>query len=312
VENVTRRAYRGDDVAALTEFFVEMTVAAGGDPGLTQDSVSSWFSSGLVGDPAADTRLVLADGKLVAAALVATPAEGGCLVEVFGGVLPAWRGRGLGRELLGWQIERARELHAATAPDAPWELDTDAYSPEKAAFRLYERFGLKAVRHWHEMCLTLDARAAVPLPDGLRVVPFTEDLAAPLYGAYCEAMADHFGFEQRDFESWAELAIRIGDFRPDLTRIALDGDQVAAYVMVADEPDSRVRLDGVGTRRPWRGRGLATALVSHVLAAAAANGKTRATLAVDSRSPTGAVGIYERAGFEVVSGWVSYRRRLDS
>jgi mycothiol synthase len=45
--------------------------------------------------------------------------------------------------------------------------------------------------------------------------------------------------------------------------------------------------------------------------ASAADGQQRATLGVDSDSPTGAVSIYSRAGFEVVSGWTSHRKPLD-
>jgi mycothiol synthase len=66
----------------------------------------------------------------------------------------------------------------------------------------------------------------------------------------------------------------------------------------------------VGTRRPWRRRGLAGALVADTMAAAAVAGKTTATLGVDADSPTGAVGVYERVGFSVRSRFVSYHRPL--
>ena len=79
--------------------------------------------------------------------------------------------------------------------------------------------------------------------------------------------------------------------------------------MVTDEPDNRVRIEGVGARRPWRRRGLATSLLSVVVNAAAEAGKSRATLAVDSQSPTGAVSA-KGSDFAVGSSWVSYRKSL--
>jgi mycothiol synthase len=66
----------------------------------------------------------------------------------------------------------------------------------------------------------------------------------------------------------------------------------------------------VGTRPAWRGRGLASALLVDVLAAGGAAGKVSARLNVDASNPTGAVAIYQRAGFDVVSEFVSYARML--
>jgi len=65
----------------------EMAVAAGADPGLTEDAVRSWFTSGLVRDPAADTRLVVSSDTVVASAMRA-PGGDGDRVDSFGGVLP--------------------------------------------------------------------------------------------------------------------------------------------------------------------------------------------------------------------------------
>jgi len=55
----------------------------------------------------------------------------------------------------------------------------------------------------------------------------------------------------------------------------------------------------VGTLRPWRRRGLAGLLLATALAAAGSEGYGRASLTVDSSNPTGALGLYERAGFVV-------------
>lgn len=46
-----------------------------------------------------------------------------------------------------------------------------------------------------------------------------------------------------------------------------------------------------------RGRGLATSLLAGVLSRSREQGFDRATLNVDTANPTGARGIYERAGF---------------
>jgi mycothiol synthase len=305
------RSYAEEDAPALTAFMREMAVAAGADPGLTEDEVRSWFTSGQVRDPAADTRLVAHGGTIAAAALLAPPVGDGDRVDCFGGVLPGWRGREFGRELLGWSFRRARQLRDTISPGAKWSLDADAYATEATAFALFERFGMQPVRYWYEMAADLSVPITPrPRPD-LPVVPFSADYTAALYAAHNEAMADHFDFELVSLADWSQHDLYLPGFRPDLTRLALDGDQVAGYVLAGEETPGRIRMNAIGTRRAWRRQGLAGSLLAEVMIASAANGQQRATLGVDSDSPTGAVSIYRQADFEVVSSWTSYRRPLD-
>jgi mycothiol synthase len=310
VADLTTRPYADADSRALTSFMRAMAVAAGADPGLTEESVKSWFTTGLVRDPAADTRLVVHDAVIVAASLLAPPQGDGDRVDCFGGVLPDWRGRGLGLELLSWAVVRARQMRDVLAPGAAWTFDADAYATEAAAFHLFERLGMQPIRYWYEMHADLSVPVSqVPRPD-LPVVPFSAEYTAALYEAWNEAMADHFDFETLSLADWTEQELHQPGFRPDLTRLALDGDAVAAYVQIGEETPGRVRINAVGTRRAWRKQGLAGSLLAEAMLAAAADGQQVASLGVDSASPTGAVSIYQRAGFEVVDSWISYRMPL--
>lgn len=63
----------------------EIAVAAGADPGLTEESVRSWFTTGLVRDPAADTRLVTDAAVIVAAVMLAPPQGDGDRVDCWAG-----------------------------------------------------------------------------------------------------------------------------------------------------------------------------------------------------------------------------------
>jgi ribosomal protein S18 acetylase RimI-like enzyme len=56
----------------------------------------------------------------------------------------------------------------------------------------------------------------------------------------------------------------------------------------------------VGTRRAGRNRGIASALLLRALTGARAAGFVSASLGVDADSPTGALGLYQRAGFTVM------------
>lgn len=71
------------------------------------------------------------------------------------------------------------------------------------------------------------------------------------------------------------------------------------------------RRDGwtnlMGTLEPYRGRGIASVLMTHALTAFAAEGLTHAALNVDADSPTGAGRLYRRLGFEPIMRWVTYQ-----
>ena len=62
---------------------------------------------------------------------------------------------------------------------------------------------------------------------------------------------------------------------------------------------------------PWRRRGLGSALVARSLIVFRERGMTSAGLGVDADNPTGALGLYERAGFEVDFRSTAYRKPME-
>jgi mycothiol synthase len=100
--------------------------------------------------------------------------------------------------------------------------------------------------------------------------------------------------------------------------IAFDGDQVAAGVINAIYPEenetlgtNRGWLDSVFTRRPWRRRGLARALIARSLVKLRERGMTSAVLGVDADNPTGAYGLYESLGFAVTYRSTAWRKLVE-
>jgi ribosomal protein S18 acetylase RimI-like enzyme len=307
VDELTFRAFQETDTSAVTDLFNIMEAAAGGHPGMTEDDTLAQCST-TVRDREADTRVaVTPDGAVVAIVAVPTPPPGGFRVDLTGGVHPDWRGRGLGRQLLQWQLDRAAAIHGEVAPEAHWEAHADAILEDESALRLYQRFGMTPQRYWFEMVAPTTPAPQAALPEGLTVRPYSPDLEKDLYAAHMEAFDDHWRYQRREFHTWVAMTVRSDGFLADLTRVAFDGDEIAGYVLAyGDAVPGWCYLGQVGTRRPWRRRGLAGALLADVLGAAGRAGLTKALLSVDASSPTGAVGVYERVGFEVEHRAVTY------
>jgi mycothiol synthase len=311
MRELTSRAYTDADAVATTALFNAIETHAGGHPGFAVEEIRPMLATA-VRDPDRDSRLLFDAGDaLVAAALVPTPPEGGFRVDLMGGVLPGWRDRGIGRELLDWQLHRAREVHREAAPDHDWAIHLGANAEDSDALRLYRRFGLAPARYWFDMEAPTDAAPAVPAPDGLRLQEYRPGRDRDLHAAHIEAFADHWGSQARTYPDWISLTARNEIFLPDLSRIAFDGEEIAGYVLTYRDPDpDRGYIGQVGVRRPWRRRGLAAAMLSQVLRACAGAGRSTATLAVDAANPTGAVAVYERVGFTVTARGVTYATDL--
>jgi mycothiol synthase len=97
--------------------------------------------------------------------------------------------------------------------------------------------------------------------------------------------------------------------------VAWDRDEVAGSVMtfvwqVENETLglSRGWLEHISVRRPWRRRGLASALIAEALLALRAAGLREAALGVDAENTSGALRVYEALGFRRVRTDVSYRK----
>ena len=116
---------------------------------------------------------------------------------------------------------------------------------------------------------------------------------------------------------WAQFVG--GDlFRADLSRIAVDADGgILGFALCSANPEdwevqgfTSCYVGVLGVVREARGRGIAPALLEGVLRATAEAGLERVVLDVDTESPTGALGLYERSGFVATSRSMTVARDL--
>lgn len=303
MRDVLQRGYRSADAPALAELMNLMERHAGGHPGYVADDLDRLIAT-VVDDLESDSTMVFtAGGQLIAAGFTTTPPASGSWVYLTGGVHPSWRGRGLGRELLGRHHARAVAIRRERAPDAEWTAVAKVPTGDREALRLFRRFGLSPVRYWFEMVAAIGevpATPAMPIPDGLHTTAYvpSPELERALHDAHMEAFAGNWGFQRRELDDWLNVTVRAPHFRPELSLLAFDGTELAGYVLTYDHADpDRCYLGQVGIRPSWRRRGLAGALLAGALDTAGVAGRKQVTLSVDADSPTGAVGVYERVGF---------------
>jgi GNAT superfamily N-acetyltransferase len=259
-------------------------------------------------DAARDVTIAEVDGHVVANASREWVETTDGLLEyrLDGAVDPEFRGRGIGAALLADSERHQRDLAATNPSPLPRVLGSWSADTQERDVRLLTAAGFQPVRWFFDMTRpNLDDVPDVPLPDGLELRPVTRETALEVWRADVEAFRDHWGgFDGSDerLEEWLARP------RNDLSMwvIAYDGDEVAGGVLNTIDKDENAALgirrgwlSSVFTRREWRRRGVAKALIARSLALHRERGMTTASLGVDADNPSGALGLYEGAGFEV-------------
>jgi GNAT superfamily N-acetyltransferase len=165
---------------------------------------------------------------------------------------------------------------------------------------------------------TLDDVPETPMPAGLVVRPVGIDTAARrlVFDASSEAFRDERGEAETGEEEWDAFRTDPRE-DPALWIVAFDGDEIAGGVLGKIDPDENAHhgrergiVAAVFTRRPWRRRGLARALIARALVRLRDHGMTSAYLGVDGLNPNQAMDLYESLGFTVASTSFEWHKPL--
>jgi ribosomal protein S18 acetylase RimI-like enzyme len=234
-----------------------------------------------------------------------------------GFVDPAWRRRGLGQAMLGYNESRLRAIAQSHPPGAKafqvWASDRQA-----GAHALFLGASYRPVRFMIEMVRS----AAVPLqpapmPAGLEVRPVRPEHVAAIWQARDEAYQDHWGYTpstEEDYRRWLASPL----FNPALWKVAWEGSRVAGMVLnrVNEEENAwnrrrRGYTQDIFVLRPWRRRGLARALLTQSIEMFRGLGMDETALGVDAQNPSGALALYESVGYREVRCNTFYRKALE-
>ncbi|MFD4245749.1 GNAT family N-acetyltransferase [Streptomyces sp. NPDC058525] len=267
--------------------------------------------------PDAHLRLLLAhtaEGLVIGTAQVGivhdSPEPGQSYVNAY--VDPAHRGLGAGSLLL-----RTAEEHLAAhgAVDAyAWVLD----GPAHRAFA--ERRGYRPSRSAHFLRLDLAAGDLPPLPQtlpaGVELRPATAFAAdpRPLFEADAETTSDEPGdvaAEFDDYEEWLAHTWSSPDLDKELTAVVLVDGVVAAFTAARTDGGTRYATAMTGTRRAFRGRGLAKLAKTASLHRARAAGYTEAFTGNDAGNAP-MLAINKWFGYEICASETRYTRKLET
>ncbi|MGI5285215.1 GNAT family N-acetyltransferase [Nonomuraea polychroma] len=233
-----------------------------------------------------------------------------------GGVHPGHRRRGYGRRIIEWSLRITPVLHERQHPGKPLHLHLHVHDGNHGLAKLAEEAGFSPARVFQGRRRDLAAPIVQPrVPEGVTIVTWTPELDEQAREVRNSAFRDHWGSTPHTPESWQRLITGTAAFRPDGSFLAMAGRGAVGCLLThyreADTAATGVReawIQIIATVGEWRGRGVASALIAHALTSFKAQGYGSAALSVDAANGTGAVAIYQRAGFFTFKSVSTYVR----
>ena len=255
------------------------------------DIVGDWQKPSF--DVAESTMGVFDGDRLVAYAEVNRSGRGDAAVD------PAYRRRGIGTALAAWMPALTGRI-GGTVIGSP----VPQGSPGD---RLLESLGWQV--RWTSWVLRLPEGAQIPrrpLPDGYAIRSAGEDDHPAVHAVKEDAFLEWSERDRESLEDFLAGSVRRPGFEPWHLRVVTDdaGEIVGtALVQMYGEPVEEAFVSFLAVRRDQRGQGLAQALLVDAFARGREHGAARSGLSTDSR--TGALGLYEKVGMEVVAVWLN-------
>lgn len=326
LDNVEIRFYQGkQDHPALIELYNLILEDAEVQMRETQENFDARYANLRNCNPHEDMILAEANSQVIASARVAwsEQAESGDHVYyTMTAVHPDWQGKPLEKSMQEWALQRAREISSGHPAETNKFFEDWVAETETAKIAMLEGFGFKEVRFWFEMFRDLSKPiGSTQLPEGLEVRAIKPEHYRPIWKAMDEAFRDHWGHvdgTEEDFQRWLKKVGKLDGYRPELWMVAFDGDEVAGMVLngIFEEENEilgvkRGWTDPICVRRPWRKRGLATALINKSLMMFKDLGMTEGALGVDTINPSGALKLYQKCGFVSQQKTITYRKEMD-
>ena len=234
-------------------------------------------------------------------------------------LLPEWRGQGVWQAMVQQNELRLREIAAGHPSTTRRLLQAWATDTQLEWISVLESQGYQAVRFFFNMLHRLEEIPDRPLPAGLEVRPVGPEQLRSIWDVQKEETRDLFEAVAEDwtedkYQAWLDCP----SHTPHLWQVAWDGDQVAGMVLTRiDEAENEKRgrkrgyTEHIFVRRPWRKRGLASALIAASLRVLKAHGMNEAELGVDSENQSGALGLYQRLGYQTFSTDTWFRKTME-
>lgn len=311
----TGSADTAQDIRQQIEIFNATKDTLGANWSIQEQDLAAEYASRKHFDPQTQSWFAEKDGKTIGVAecyWFDLPLEKRRVMRVGVNWRKEYFGTALPDMLFDLSESKCRQMVAGM--DTDLELVFSSWTMKKAEARhaVFKAHGYQDVRYFFNM--TRDSAKVLeeyPLPEGIVIRSAQKSEYRKVFAAIGEAFQDHWGYSaqsEEQFQAWQQDR----HFQPALWKIAWEGEEVVGTVLnyvdeVENEEFNRKRgyTETICIRRPWRGKGIAKAIIAESIRMFTAMGMEECALGVDAENPNGALKLYQHLGFEEVEGQTS-------
>lgn len=226
--------------------------------------------------------------------------------ELFAVTAKKWRGRGIGRALLAWQLAEARRMLVDIyGPDStiPAQISNVIEGKSIERRRLYMAAGFKRLGQLLQMSHDLQSLPELNVPKGIHLRRVNVDYLAKMHRMHKDRVSTRKTTDSQH-EQWWLRAMRHIDLR--LSFVAVDdADNVIGFAITAVNPvsilaQSKVQpvIELLEVDVDYRNRGLERTLITKVLQAAAKHQTNRVSLDTYLNGEAAFIASVEDMGFK--------------
>lgn len=229
-----------------------------------------------------------------------------------------WQDKGIEKIMIEWLEAQANLNYQNQHRGEKALLSTAVYDYKSALIQLVSGLGYQTIRYFNDMKRDLNDLPQAELPDGIIIKPALPSQFRQVWDADVEAFKDHWGYiipEEEEYQLWLKDK---NYFQPQLWQIAWDGDQIAGmvwnYINIQENEEknrNRGYTEAISVRRPWRGRGIAKALICRSMQMMKLLNMDEVALGVDSENPSHATKLYTDLGYQTYQQMRIMRKPLE-
>ena len=322
IENITYRTWQDEkDFLEIEKIGNQYFKAYQIDQVYNAQDQSKWLLAQNEYDPKKEFIIAEYKGKPVAITTfyVLKEKEGPYIFRDWLIIHPDWIETELPSELFDLLTEMILQA-AKKLPQGERVIHRNGYQmKEEWRKNLFESKGYTNIRYFYEM--GRPTNAPIPekvLPEGLEIKPVdTKEKELTVIKASDKAFEDHFEhipLTDKKIQAWMEQS----EYNPKLWKVAWDADQAVGSVMnFIDEKENkemnrkRGYTEDISCLREYRGKGVASALISESIKMFRDMGMDEVTLYVDTENPSGALGLYESFGYKTTNKMVAMVKEIN-
>ncbi len=317
---VLRRYLGKEDIPAMVAVINQSRQADGVDFITTEEDIAADFSDHLDFDPMTDVLIAEADGKMIGLARVGWEdrADGKRSYRHSAELLSEWRGQGIREALFRHNESHILRTARMDSKGRAGYLELWAHQTDNEWKSIIVKNGYGEVQHVIDMVRSLEDIPEMPLPDGFEIRPVRPEHHRKIWEACRESKQKEWDYSD---DIWSdehfEAFKKTSGFQPDLWQVAWKGDTLAGMVLnyIVDEENrqserKRGHTEHVFVREPFRGIGLARALLASSFQVLKDRGMDDATLGMEIENPHDPIRLYKGMGFKVVKHYTWYRKPI--